>query len=188
MFSLIITIIAIALVIGLTVSTLFYGGTAFTQNSAKSLAAALVSQGQQIAGANTLYGNDKGGAFAGTDPTALVTASYLAAVPTVPASVKHATTPAWFLESATSNVAYVSLLTAGGVSDEVCKQINKSSFGSATIGGTGTHPAGAAGGGLGATAIAGPVSASIITTVRTAMTSQFGCALIGSDNVVIYKG
>lgn len=186
MFSLIITIISIALVAGLTVATLFYGGAAFTQNSAKSTAAALVSQAQQVASGNTLYGNDKGGVFVGTDPTGLIAGGYLSTVPTVPSGVKHATVPAWLLESTTSNVAYVSLLTTA--SDEVCKQINKSSFGSATIGGTASNPAGAAGGGFGSAAIAGPVSVAIITTQRTAMTSQFGCALIGTDNVVIYKG
>ena len=59
MFSLIITIISIALVAALALATLYFGGDAFNQGSAKASAATVVNQAQQISGANTLYFLDK---------------------------------------------------------------------------------------------------------------------------------
>ena len=44
MFSLIVTIIAIALVAALALATLYYGGSAFNQSSAKAQAAKLLNQ------------------------------------------------------------------------------------------------------------------------------------------------
>jgi len=182
MFSLIITIIAIALGAALTVASLFYGGSAFTQNTAKSTASAVISQAQQITAANTLYSNDNGGVFIGTDPSSLAT-TYLSTVPTVPTAVAlGGGASAWALESTSSNTAYVRL--SSPASDEACKQINKQSFGSATIGGTTGHT----GGGFGTTAVAGPVSAGVIGGIRAAMTAQFGCVRVDSDNVVVYRG
>ena len=84
MFSLIITIISIALVAALAVATIYYGGSAFTQGSAKANASALVGAAQQISGANTLYFNDKGGNAA--TQTDLKNGGYLQAVPTAPAN------------------------------------------------------------------------------------------------------
>lgn len=55
MFSLIITIISIALVAALALATLYFGGDAFNQGSAKAAASTLVNQASQISGANTLY-------------------------------------------------------------------------------------------------------------------------------------
>ncbi len=86
MFSLIITIISIALVAALAVATIYYGGSAFTQGTAKANASALVSAAQQVVGANTLFQNDNGGTHA-EDITALTGGNYLAATPSLPASV-----------------------------------------------------------------------------------------------------
>jgi type II secretory pathway pseudopilin PulG len=89
MFSLIITIISIALVAALAVATIYYGGSAFTQGTAKANASALVSAGQQVSGALTLYANDKGGARATlanlTDTSTAVNpgGAYLSAAPSV---------------------------------------------------------------------------------------------------------
>jgi outer membrane PBP1 activator LpoA protein len=51
MFNLIITIISIALVVAMAAAAVYYGGTAFTQGTAKANAATLVTQAQQINGA-----------------------------------------------------------------------------------------------------------------------------------------
>lgn len=80
MFSLIITIISIALVAALAVASVYYGGNAFSQGTAKANASALVAQAQQIAAANTLYANDNSGVLA-ADTATLKTGGYLASVP-----------------------------------------------------------------------------------------------------------
>lgn len=86
MFSLIITIISIALVAGLTLATAYYGGSAFQQGSARANASTLVAQAQQITGANTLRANDNGGVFA-TSVSDLVSGNYLSAIPRPATSV-----------------------------------------------------------------------------------------------------
>ncbi|WP_075881810.1 hypothetical protein [Vreelandella massiliensis] len=55
MFSLIITIISIALVGALAVASIYYGGDAFSQGTGKASVTALVNQYQQIKGAADLY-------------------------------------------------------------------------------------------------------------------------------------
>jgi hypothetical protein len=89
MFSLIITIISIALVAALAVATIYYGGSAFTQGTAKAQASAFVAAGQQVSGALTLFANENGNNRGTLVTYNLTTAplgilpSYLAAVPTV---------------------------------------------------------------------------------------------------------
>ena len=82
MFSLIITIISIALVAALAVSTLYFGGDSFNRGTAQASAATMVNQASQIAGANTLYAVDNGGTYADvmSDLTE-ANPSYLAAAP-----------------------------------------------------------------------------------------------------------
>jgi hypothetical protein len=82
MFQLIVAVIAIALVIALTLASIFYGGEAFTRSSLKANVAALVNQAQQISGAHTLYKTDK--AKKAADVQSLTTDKYLAAVPNAP--------------------------------------------------------------------------------------------------------
>jgi len=55
MFSLIIIVISIALGAAMALATLYFGGDAFNEGSAKATAATLVNQAQQINGANTLH-------------------------------------------------------------------------------------------------------------------------------------
>lgn len=60
MFSLIITIISIALVAALAVATLYYGGDAFNKNGVRAQAVKVVNAGQQINGAVEMYKAQKG--------------------------------------------------------------------------------------------------------------------------------
>lgn len=113
MFSLIITIISIALVAALALATIYYGGSAFNKGSAAAVASQLINEGQQINGAVALARADVAQgtlAAAPTDVTGLVTAHYLAQVPSS-------------FDSGTllsSNVA----LTTATVSDDVCDAVN----------------------------------------------------------------
>lgn len=79
MFSLIITIISIALVAALAVATIYYGGAAFTKNGTKAEAVKVVNAGQQINGAIEMYKAQKGTVPATLDD--LVTANLLKGVP-----------------------------------------------------------------------------------------------------------
>jgi hypothetical protein len=58
MFSLIITIISIALVAALALATLYYGGSAFNKGSAEANASKIINEGQQINGAVQLFRAD----------------------------------------------------------------------------------------------------------------------------------
>lgn len=110
MFSLIITIISIALVAALALATLYYGGSAFNRGSAGAEAARLINEGQQVNGAVTIA---KADAAAGGTPVTtwggLQTGNYLSQLP-----------------------SGLNLLPAGtiapvtkAVSAEVCTEINK---------------------------------------------------------------
>ena len=127
MFTLIITIIAIALVAALAVASLYYGGSAFTQGTAKAEASALVAQAQQISAANDLFANDNAGSFA-TATTDLTSNGYLSAWPQIPASVGGI----WALTSATEDQE-----TATITNIAVCNEVNAEAQGTAS----GTTPA-----------------------------------------------
>jgi type II secretory pathway pseudopilin PulG len=106
MFSLIITIISIALVAALALATLYYGGTAFNKGSATAEASRLINEGQQVNGAVTMHSADlNSGATttAVTDLTSLVTATYLSSVP--------------------SSFAATTLVSAGQVTAEVGEKV-----------------------------------------------------------------
>lgn len=79
MFSLIITIVSIALVAALAVATIYYGGDAFNRNGQKAAVAKVMTTGSQISGAVEAYKAQKGTAPASIDE--LVTANFLSAVP-----------------------------------------------------------------------------------------------------------
>ena len=117
MFSLIITIISIALVAALALATLYFGGDAFNQGSAKASAATVVNQAQQISGANTLHFLDK--QVYGTVADLTVDGKYLASAPNPGA-----------LEGADANIGY-QVNTATGVitldlaSQAVCDAVNE---------------------------------------------------------------
>lgn len=95
MFSLIISIISIALVAALAAATVYFGGAAFNKGSAGAEASAFINAGQQIAGAFTLaltdgdtdaatvgaLANDTGEVYLTQVPTYKGTALSLSVVP-----------------------------------------------------------------------------------------------------------
>lgn len=108
MFQLIVAVIAIALVIALTLASIFYGGEAFTRSSLKANVAALVNQAQQISGAHTLYKTDK--AKKADAIIDLKNGGYLAEIPNAPKIVE--TDAEWALNSAGTYVE-IALPAAG---------------------------------------------------------------------------
>lgn len=82
MFSLIITIISIALVAALALATLYYGGSAFNRGSAGAEASRLINEGQQLNGAVAIAEADAAaGGTAVTTWEGLVTGNYLSQLP-----------------------------------------------------------------------------------------------------------
>lgn len=82
MFSLIITIIAIVLVIGLAIATVYYGGSSFTQGKTNAEAARAVNEGQQIEAAISLYKTHHSGQLpSGLNALTQGDATYLKSVP-----------------------------------------------------------------------------------------------------------
>lgn len=127
MFSLIITIISIALVIAVSLATLYYGGSAFTNGGASAAAAGLMNVGQQITGANTLYANAHGGSFA----TGMAT---LTAEDVANGNVKYMKSePSISASAATSGVIGLGATTADNyvtvtnLTDGVCDAVNAKS-------------------------------------------------------------
>jgi len=85
MFSLVITIIAIALVALLALATIYYGHSTFNDGHARAAAAKTLQEGNQIIGALELYKADKGSLPTGTNDeikSTLLSNEYLAAWPT----------------------------------------------------------------------------------------------------------
>ena len=114
MFSLIITIVSIALVVALVAATMYHGGDTLTQGRTTADAAAFVSGGQQVAGAATMYLSLESAAPA--DVAALITKKYLASAPVVKGDAL----------SLGTNIATNKVVESANVSDAVCEQINKS--------------------------------------------------------------
>lgn len=117
MFSLIITIISIALVAALALATLYYGGSAFNKGSAGAKAAQLINEGQQINGAVQIFKADSAAnSVVGVAPTTVagLAPSYLSSVP---AGWAATTT----IDAAAAGVVY----TAAAVSADVCAEVNK---------------------------------------------------------------
>ena len=94
MFSLIITIISIALVVALVAATMYYGGSALNQGSVKADAAGFVAGAQQISTAISMaeldgVGNARSfvdmGFMAQSFMASLISSNYLATVPQVKA-------------------------------------------------------------------------------------------------------
>lgn len=79
MFSLIVAIIVIVLVVAVAYASVYFGGSAFTDNSAKAQAATYANGAAQIDGAIRMYQNDNNGAL----PSSIsqLVPNYLAAAP-----------------------------------------------------------------------------------------------------------
>ncbi|KVP16988.1 hypothetical protein [Burkholderia ubonensis] len=120
MFSLIITIVSIALVVALVAATMYNGGDTLTSGRTSADAAAFVTGAQQIAGAqvmhmslNSVPATTISGGAVGTD---LVLDKFLASAPVVKAD---ATKGGWVLDTVNRLVTNVTASSA------VCAQINK---------------------------------------------------------------
>lgn len=112
MVNLIITLISIALIAIIAVATLYNGGDAFRSGSAQASAAQLTNGAQQISAANILYANMEGmGSYTDEISTLTTDGKYLSSAPQSPADD--------FVLGA-GNV-----ITAGGLSDEVCEAVNE---------------------------------------------------------------
>lgn len=129
MFSLIITIVSIALVAALAVATIFYGGDAMSRGQAAARAAAVVNGGEQIMAAVALYRSDRGQ----VPPTleTLRTEGYLSGFPDLAHSagfelVSSAyAAPAdgfgdWLYDHQAPHLAFV-----GELSMEACAEVNR---------------------------------------------------------------
>lgn len=121
MFSLIISIISIALVAALAAATVYFGGAAFNKGSAGADASTFINAGQQVAGAFTLAAADGytvttvKGLNDGVDTKGNV---YLAQVPTYKGAAVTGFQAA--------KPAYIAVQ----VSDQVCEEISKRALGS----------------------------------------------------------
>lgn len=112
MFSLIITIISIALVAALALATLYYGGSAFNRGSAGAVASQLINEGQQLNGAVAVAKADAAaGGTAVVDLQDLVDGKYLSQLPASFAS----------LGATTIAAGAVTVVTDA----EVCTEVNK---------------------------------------------------------------
>lgn len=129
MFSLIITIIAIALVAALALATIYYGGSAFNRGASSANAAKLLNQSQQILGADRLYRADHEGAMP-PSMQALVDGGYLKSIPIASADTKFeavaASATEWTMVSTASGRAYQ--YSSNNVDADSCKTVNQMSF------------------------------------------------------------
>ena len=122
MFSLIVTIIAITLVAGLTIATLYYGGSSFLEGSTRTAAATLLNQGAQIAGSTMLYSTDQ--QTVPTRPSDLVAQHYLKELPLPPELAYYVgITPKrsdweWFSPST------VHVVLRNKINEKTCREVN----------------------------------------------------------------
>lgn len=124
MFSLIITVISIALVAALALATLYYGGNAFNEGRARAEASKLHNHAQQLLGAADLFYVQKG--RYPTSEAELVSEGFLDSVPI-------ASAPANSVSAAMAATAWdmpvggqpVFVLAGGQVDYEVCATFNE---------------------------------------------------------------
>lgn len=121
MFSLIITIISIALVAALALATIYYGGDAFSKGGDAAIASQLINEGQQLQGSLTLrkvQAPDATALAEGGTNADLVTALSPAYLSQVPAK--------WTVEAAAADAdAIAETFESGTVSAAVCQEVNK---------------------------------------------------------------
>lgn len=171
MFSLIISIISIALVAALAAATVYFGGAAFNKGSAGADASTFVNAGQQIAGAFTLASADGYTVDTVADlnngSSVTKTEIYLAQIP----SYKGTSLDGIITNSDTDGKFVVS-----AVSDLVCAEIVKRAEGSdATIETVATS------------ASFKPTSLYGCVKSTEAITPVGGVATVAGDHVAFYK-
>jgi len=123
MFSLIITIISIALVAALALATLYYGGGAFNQGRAQAQAAKVRSQSQQLLGAAELFKANHG--RYPVNVAEMVSDKYLSSVPMARAAVAQALADSAWLMPVPEQALFLLPMTA----PEACRQVNQQSYG-----------------------------------------------------------
>lgn len=119
MFSLIISIISIALVAALAAATVYFGGAAFNKGTAGADASSLINSGQQIAGAFTLASTDGYDVSAATVANLTTAASLGAGSPVYLAQV-----PSYKGVSFTESGNYVAVPVSEQVCVEIAKKVN----------------------------------------------------------------
>jgi len=131
MFSLIITIISVALVAILAIAALYYGGSSFNDGTVKAQAAQLIVEGQQIEGAVTIFYSDN--ERYPTDLNELVSSGYLTSIPdgtvamlTPSSGVALAASAGWVTPTSGQPTYEIS----APVTDAVCEAVNQTSLGS----------------------------------------------------------
>lgn len=116
MFSLIISIISIALVAALAAATVYFGGAAFNKGASGADASTFINAGQQIAGAFTLADTDGDDASALADLADASGDVYLSQIPTYKGV-------AFALDSSSG---YLGTNVTGSVCVEIAKKMNPS--------------------------------------------------------------
>ncbi|ADC73336.1 hypothetical protein TK90_2852 (plasmid) [Thioalkalivibrio sp. K90mix] len=128
MFSLIITIISIALVAALAVATLYYGGSAFTEGTTQANASGVINQAQQVGGGATLFTVRNAGdhPVEGVDGVQeLADDDYLSSIPAPAADI---TDDAWEMGGPEGEQGFVHITGLGSTEDgpsAVCAAINE---------------------------------------------------------------
>lgn len=118
MFSLIISIIAIALVAALALASIYYGGSAFQEGSADAEASTAVNQGQQIQAAVTMAKiNEDWKDTGGSETTLAALTEYLKETPKLREAAWNAP-----VLTAGNERTYVA---ASVVNEDVCKKIEE---------------------------------------------------------------
>lgn len=132
MFSLIITIISIALVAALAIATIYFGGSSFLTGGVKATATTLVNQGAQIAAAGTLAVSQGKGWPAGDGPIfeGAQYGTYLSSMPAPPASAYFAGLPApvaadWKYYETSPGVKTHHFMLERKITTKVCLEVNK---------------------------------------------------------------
>lgn len=128
MFSLIITLISIALVAALALASLYYGGPVFNQGAARAKVAQIQNAFQQLSGANELYKADTG-AYA-QSLNELVAQQYLKSIPVAQAD-QGLLGSAYAADSFSFSMVApgINTFAASMVSVDICKEVNKQAFG-----------------------------------------------------------
>lgn len=133
MFSLIISIVSIALVVVLAAATMYYGGDALSQGRSSAEASAYVTAAQQIGGAAVMHASTQSSSPANV--AALVTSNNLSGIPNVKSRVEG--TNEWQLVAAVAGTSprMLTINLAGAPADnlKLCEQINKNAGATAGI-------------------------------------------------------
>jgi len=129
MFSLIISIVSIALVVVLAAATMYYGGDALTKGRSSAEASAYVTAAQQIGGAAVMHITTQPAAPAAVAD--LVTSNNLSGVPNVKS--RDAATNEWQLVAAVAGTSprmlTINLAGTPASNLQLCEQINKNAGG-----------------------------------------------------------